>query len=145
MHGFVVFYVIVVLLFMMTSSNGNIFRCHWPFHRSPVNSPHRGRWRGALMFSLICVWINGWVNNREASDLRRYRAHYDVTVVGKRSRGVEVKTCCRAAPSHYLNLSSGRLCDTDLRALSWEDLKIPISKTKLKNAFLKAYPGPRSI
>ena len=29
----------------------------------PVNSPHKGQWRGALMFSLICVWINGWVNN----------------------------------------------------------------------------------
>ena len=45
----------------------------------PVNSPHKGQWRGALMFSLICVWINGWVNNPEAGDLRRYRAHYDVT------------------------------------------------------------------
>ena len=58
---------------------------YWPFvrgiHRSPVNSPHKGQWRGALMFSLICVRINGWVNNREACDLRRYRAHYDVTVV----------------------------------------------------------------
>ena len=43
----------------------------------PVNSPHKGQWRGALMFSLICVWINGWVNNREAGDLRRYRAQYD--------------------------------------------------------------------
>ena len=32
------------------------------------------------MFSLICVWIKSWVNNREAGDLRRYRAHYDVTV-----------------------------------------------------------------
>ena len=50
-------------------------------HRSPVNSPHKGQWRGALMFSLICVWINGRVNNREAGDLRRYRAHYDVTVM----------------------------------------------------------------
>ena len=48
---------------------------------SPVNSPHKGQWRGALMFSLICAWINGWVNNREAVDLRRYRAHYDVTVM----------------------------------------------------------------
>ena len=48
---------------------------------SPVTSPHKGLWRGALMFSLICVWINGWVNNREAGDLRRYRAHYDVTVM----------------------------------------------------------------
>ena len=47
-------------------------------HRSPVNSPHKGQWRGALMFSLICAWLNGWVNNREASDLRRHGAHYDV-------------------------------------------------------------------
>ena len=27
------------------------------------------------------VWINGWVNNREAGDLRRYRAHYDIIVM----------------------------------------------------------------
>ena len=40
-------------------------------------------WRGALMFSLICFWITGWVNTREAGDLRRYRAHYDVTVMWK--------------------------------------------------------------
>ena len=70
---------------MMTSSNGNIFPRYWPFvwgiHRSPVNSPHKGQWRGALMFSLICVWINDWVNNREAGDLRRYHAHYNVTVM----------------------------------------------------------------
>ena len=61
------------------------FLRYWPFvrwiHRPPVNSPHKGQWRGALMFSLICVWINGWVNNREAVDLRRYRAHYDVNVM----------------------------------------------------------------
>ena len=29
----------------------------------------------------IYVWINGWVNNREAGDLRRHRAHYDVIVM----------------------------------------------------------------
>ena len=61
------------------------FPRHWPFvrgiHRSPVNSPHKGEWRRALMFSLICAWINGTVNNREARDLRRYRAHNDVTVM----------------------------------------------------------------
>ena len=61
------------------------FPRYWPFvrgiHRSPVNSPHKGQWRRALMFSLICVWIQGWINNREAGDLRRYRAHYDVTVM----------------------------------------------------------------
>ena len=61
------------------------FPRYWPFargiHRSPVNSPHKGQWRGALMFYLICVWINVWVNNREAGDLRPYRAHYDVIVM----------------------------------------------------------------
>ena len=61
------------------------FPRNWPFvrgiHRSPVNSPHKGQWRGAVMFSLICVWINDWGNNREAGDLRRYRAHYDVIVI----------------------------------------------------------------
>ena len=58
---------------------------YWPFvrgiHRSPVNSPHKGQWRGALMFSLIYAWINVWVNNDQACDLRRHRAHYDVIVM----------------------------------------------------------------
>ena len=58
---------------------------YWPFlrgiHRSPVNSPHKGQWRGPLMFTLVCVWINDWVNNREAVDLRCYRTHYDVTLM----------------------------------------------------------------
>ena len=47
----------------------------------PVNSPHKGRWRGALIFSLIYARINDWVNKREAGDLRRHRAHYDVIVI----------------------------------------------------------------
>ena len=50
-------------------------------HRSPLNSPHKGQWREALMFTLICAWINGWVNNRKAGDLRRHRAPYDVIVM----------------------------------------------------------------
>ena len=61
------------------------FPRYWPFvrgiHRSPVNSPHKGQWRTALIFTLICVWINGCVNNREARDFRRYYAHYGVTVM----------------------------------------------------------------
>ena len=70
------------------------FPRNWPFvwgiHRSPVNSPHKGQWRGALMFSLIWARINAWVNNRGAGDLRRHRAHYDfivmvtVTVISKK-------------------------------------------------------------
>ena len=47
----------------------------------PVNSPHKGQWRGALMFSLICERINSWVNNGEAGGLRRHRGHYDVIVM----------------------------------------------------------------
>ena len=61
------------------------FPRHWPFvreiHRSPVNFPHKGQWRGGLMFSLVYAWINDWVNNREAGDLRRQHGHYDVIVM----------------------------------------------------------------
>ena len=53
----------------------------WGIHRSPVNSPHKDQWCGALMLSLICAWINAWVNNREAGDLGRRRAHYVVIVM----------------------------------------------------------------
>ena len=54
-----------------------IFPRYWPFVRV--------KWRRALMFSLICAWTNGWVNNREAGDLRRRRAHYNVTVMVRQS------------------------------------------------------------
>ena len=61
------------------------FPCYWPFvrgiHRSSVNSSHKGQWRGDLMPSLICAWINGSVDNRDAGDLRRNRAHYGVSVM----------------------------------------------------------------
>ena len=77
------------------------FPRYWPLmrgiHRSPVNSPHKGQWRGALMFSLICAWINGWVNNDEAGDLRRHRAHYNVIVMHyheSRRRGCLVAWFC---------------------------------------------------
>ena len=85
------------------------FPRYWPFvwgiYRSPANSPHKGNWRGALMFSLICAWINGWVNNREAGDLRRHRASYDVTV----------KQCCSLVGIlvHWSAISNlhGYICD----------------------------------
>ena len=65
------------------------FPRNWPFvqgiHRSPVNSPHKGQWHGAMIFTFICAWINCWVNNRNGGDLRRHRAHYDVTVIVRRA------------------------------------------------------------
>ena len=81
---------------LVTVNNGNIralIPCHddvikwkhfprnWPFVRSPVHSPHIGQWRRALMFSLIYGWVNDWINNREAGDLIRHCAQYDVIVM----------------------------------------------------------------
>ena len=71
------------------------------------NSPHKGQWPGALAFSLVYVWINGWVNNRVGGDLRSHGAHYDVTVMGKHIANSSVShrqmrfspkkcICCRA-------------------------------------------------
>ena len=61
------------------------FQRYWPFvreiHRSPGISSDKGQWRGDLMFSLVCPWINGWVNDREAGDFRRHRTHYEITLM----------------------------------------------------------------
>ena len=48
---------------------------------SPVTGEFPVQKPVTLMFYLICIWINGWVNNGEADDLRRHNAHYDVTVM----------------------------------------------------------------
>ena len=80
-------FIVIVLLYIIHADviKWKHFPRYWPFvriiHRLLVTSPHRGQRRGSLMFSLIYVWINCWVNNREAGDLRRNRAHYDVTVM----------------------------------------------------------------
>ena len=94
------------------------FPRYWPFvrgiHRSPVNSPHKGQWRGALMFTLICARINGWVNNREAGDLRRYRGHCDVTVMISRD--------CPCLTSNRQNIPRiFRVCQCQI---SWMVIKI---------------------
>ena len=78
---------------MMMSSKWSRY---WPFvrgiHQSPVNSPHKGQWRGTLMFSLICYWTNGWVDNREADDFRRHQAHRDVAAMATFNSGLDFKT-----------------------------------------------------
>ena len=67
-------------LFMMTSSNGNIFR---------VTGPLCGEFTGHRWIPLrkagdaelwYFLW-HGWVNSRDTRDLRHHRAHYDVTVM----------------------------------------------------------------
>ena len=58
---------------------------YWPFvreiHRSPVNSPHKGQWRGALALSLICAWINCWANHSCGWWMRRHCSHHDATAM----------------------------------------------------------------
>ena len=70
---------------MMTSYNGNIFRITGPLWREftshrwiPCTKANDGElWR----FLWSVPWMNSWVNNPEACDLRRHRAHYDVPVM----------------------------------------------------------------
>ena len=105
---------------------------YWPFvrgiHRSPVNCPHKGQWRGALMFSLICAELNGWVNTREA-DLRRDRTHYDVIVMN---------TCSTQShrPKHHLptwTRSKKLYCFK-------QELKFPTKKRHLEIKLCKIFP-----
>ena len=77
----------IVRFSIMTSSNGNIFRvtsslCGEFTGRRWIPLT-KGNQPGALMFSLTCAWTNGWTNNWDPIDLRRHRAHYDVTVMIK--------------------------------------------------------------
>ena len=84
----------------MTSSNENIFRVtghlcgeftgdRWTPHKKASDA-------GALMFSFICVWINAWVNNREAGDLRCDHAHYDVIAMS-----LSFKCCCKVVTVYH--------------------------------------------
>ena len=82
------------------------FPRYWPFVEgirwSPVNSPHNGQWRGTLMFSLICAWINGWVKNRQADDARFHCAYYDVMVM---ETFAMLWTACQESYAIYMRLS----------------------------------------
>ena len=77
-------FVLEFTLIMMTSSNGNIFCVTGHLcveYTGPGEFPAQRPVMRSFDVSLICVWINGWVNHRKAGDLRRYRAHYDVIVM----------------------------------------------------------------
>ena len=72
-------------IFMMASLNGNIFHV-----TCLLCGEFTGRrWIPLIKVSEAGLWrflwsapgINGWVNNHEAGDLRRHRAHYDVIVI----------------------------------------------------------------
>ena len=70
---------------MMTSSSGNFFRVTGPLcgdftgHRWILRTEASDAELWCFLWPM--PWINDWVNNREAGDLRRHRAHYDVIVM----------------------------------------------------------------
>ena len=72
----------LIIEHMMTSSNGNIFRVTGPWCWEFIGHrwiPHtKANDAELLMLSVICTWIDGWVNNHEAGDLRSHQANYDV-------------------------------------------------------------------
>ena len=92
-------------------------------HRSPMNSPHKGQWRGALMFSVICTRINGCANDGDAGDLRRHLAHYDVIIMIDESL---LKQDSRYLISLYTN------GDSYLFAIFWFTVKWKYSYTNLR-------------
>ena len=111
----------VIITYMALCKTGQIhddvikwkhFPLYWPFvwviHQSPVNSPHKGQWRGTLMFSLICACTNGWVNNRDGGDLRRHCDRYDVTVMpcGSLERTAIVITGINPEAIHWVTSKS---------------------------------------
>ena len=134
----------------MTSSNGNIFVRG--IYRSPVCSLHKGPWRGALVFSLSCAWINSWVNNRKAGDLRRHRTHYDVSVMnhtGNSSVKVHelamVSTLSLDIVYHYSYACLSNLCV--IHWIRWNDwligalsLRNPILNTVYMDLLLNSVP-----
>ena len=83
----------------------------------PVNSTHKGQWRGALMFSLICAWINESVNNRDAGDLRCHRGHYDVIVM-MMTHAMPLLDICERNPWLTSYLSSQRTRNAQLFCFS---------------------------
>ena len=107
------------------------FPRYWPFvqgiHPSPVNSPHKGQWCRALMFPLICIWINGWVNNLEAGDLICYHAHYDVTVMLVMLQGLQQPQIWQCRTNGYFS-SMGKAFNYlyYLNFEIWNNFNIPI-------------------
>ena len=122
------------------------FSRYWSFvrgiHRSPVNFHHKGQWRGALMFSLICAWTNGSVNYRDAGDWKSRRAHHDVTVMNlnkARRNQVHIWTCSisKELPENQISiLRENRL----LTKLVWNPIFTKCNHSWLTLFILKTTP-----
>ena len=105
------FWIIYILVIHDDVIKWKHFPRYWSFvrgiHRSPVNSPHTGQWRRALMFTLICARVN----NGEAGDFRCHRVHYDVIVM------ITITSICRPLWKHIIQKK--RVVMRDQRAWLW--------------------------
>ena len=115
------------------------FPRYWPFvrgiHRSPVNSPHKDQWRGALMFSFIWAWMNGWVNSRKVGELRRHCAQYDITVMVLQmfhDAHLFLSVDIEKMPTGALGMANGRIPDSAIWAKNYE-LARPAWTGRLRN------------
>ena len=123
------------------------FPHHWNYareiQRSPVNSIHKGQWRRALMFSLICTWTNCRVNNGDAGDLMRHRTYYNFTVMMEHIQ--EIKTAHHKPIPYYMFclmwiLHSNWICinwPTGNALDNWRKL----AKSEKVELYLEVFPG----
>ena len=100
---------------MMTSSNGNIFRVTGPLCGEFIGQRWIPRTKASdaelWCFLWSAPWIDGWINNREAGDLRRHRTHHDLIVMISISR----RPCCGKSLKGLYSLNS----KTSYRQISW--------------------------
>ena len=145
-----IYYLWNQLLTMMTSSNGNIFRV-----TGHLCGEFTGlRWLPSTKASdakcQICVWINGWVNNREAGDLRRYRTHYYVTVMNTLPEAkLDIEACnliYGVYTQKYRQIESQTLWKHPFDTLRWgqhftDDIENTISWNKFTLFWFKIHWG----
>ena len=119
------------------------FPRYWPFvrgiHRWPMNSPHKGHWRGALMFSSIRPWIKGGVNNGEAGDLRCHPVHYDVilmNIANLTPNFVTQRPFLSMTSKMRANAGKCKICN----AVYWANC-FPNRKYISRGTHLRCYPG----
>ena len=122
---------------MMTSSKGNIFRVTGRLCGEFTGPRHKGQWRGALMFSLICARIKGWINIIEAGDLRRYHAHCDVIVMVRYLRRLMSKPLrAQRSSQTTINRQSKKLGCIDTNVFNTEyGIEINIMRNLSNNPF----------